>query len=188
MSVTWGFGLRGIAEVGGVEHERILRSIWQLAPGNPEDGDRIRDRQTLNGVDAIFEVDPRGEFGRMGPAQEQEILRVLRSLELGDSMGWSNDLAAAFHVDVGSLGVPWLVKDPNIGSFREAWSMSNSSTWLDGREVQFVRSQASAVAIDESSELLADYGLGRNEAFALNQQALRYCDVAVDHSLLMFYG
>ena len=188
MTITWSFGLRGIAQPGGEEHARLLGALWRLAPGNPDDGDHLVDRQRLDGADAFFEMDAAGRFGRAPEPRERRFQEAIAKLGDGGTMSWSNELAADFHVDVAPIGLPWFIYPSDESRAQVAHRLDLPGTPLDGRLAQFVRTQSSNVGVDEGSELLAAHGLTRNAAFGLNQRTLQLADLSVDHQLVMTYG
>lgn len=184
--MSWSYGLRGISAPGGDAHAHILRRIWEL--GGPAGGEPLRDRQVIAGIEELFEIDDRGVFRKLAPRERDEIVMEIRSLPGGDHMSWSNELAADFHVDVPAIGVPWFVLDSDGRDFCEARAVSLPGSTLDGARAQFVRTQASALSIDEASEVLAEHGLTGSEAFRLNERTRFLSDLAVVHRLVMTYG
>lgn len=183
MSITWSYGLRGISTPGDEAHARVLRAIWALSPGA-----RLRDRQVVAGADEIFEIDGSGVFRKLAAGERDEIAAALRGLRGGDLLTWSNELAADFHVDVPPIGVPSFIRRPDGQGFCESRCIALPGSTFDGARAVFVRTQASAVTIDDSSDLLAEHGLTASQAFRLSECALALADLAVDHQLLMTYG
>ena len=167
MTITWGFGLRGIATPGDDAHRRLLLAIWE------ESGRSVlRDAHGR----AVFEVSVDGVV-RETPAEQASLIAAAIA-QVGTYLAWSTELAASFHFDVGSIGVPWLVRE----TLRVELPIAGPST------LQFVRDQYTHVLVDAESELLEELGLTPSSVYRMNEAALRLADLAVDHDLLMAYG
>jgi hypothetical protein len=174
MTVLFKLGLPHIREPGSTEHERVMRALIAFKPD-----ESVRDVQYVDDRLVFHEIGWDGAFRLVQAGEEEEVMRNDLG-RLGSFVSFSNELAEAYHTDVATLGVPYRTWEPRI--------LRAPGYALDGCRVRFVNEQADRVAIDSESEILADFGLGREDAAGINARIAALARYAVAFSMLTSYG
>ena len=171
MSITFGIGLQDINEPGGEEHAKRMKTFWSARPGDPEIGDRLRDLQTVQGIDTVFEMTPDGELIALEEKKGRKILDPLYQELDVPFVSWNDELAGEFHFRVPAVILPWPFNAKDMDS-----------------DAGYVRSVISRLYVDERSSVIRDYGLLASDAVRINQNVNKLADKAVENQFVMAYG